>query len=108
MADGSFSANRVTPGVEGPARPVASTGRSRNTIVDEETITGTSKSWQASGLYVKSLGEHWSVGVSFDAESSLYSNIDLGLERRPGRGVQFLPLLPIAPGASSGPSTPWP
>ncbi len=86
MADGSFSANRITPGSK--VRLGLSVDRSKQKyIIEEETITGTSKSWQASGLYVKSLGEHWSVGVSFDAESSLYSNIDLGLEVAPA--VEF-------------------
>jgi hypothetical protein len=90
MAYGSFSANRITPGSK--VRLGLSVDRSKQKyIIDEETITGTSSSWQATGLYVKSLGEHWSVGVSFDAESSLFSNIDLGLEVAPAVEFNFFP-----------------
>jgi len=90
MAYGSFSANRITPGSK--VRLGLSVDRSKQKyIVDEETITGTTSSWQASGLYVKSLGEHWSVGVSFDAESSLFSNVDLGLEVAPAVEFNFFP-----------------
>jgi len=90
MAYGSFSANRITPGSK--VRLGLSVDRSKQKyIIDEETITGTTSSWQATGLYVKSLGEHWSVGVSFDAESSLFSNIDLGLEVAPAVEFNFFP-----------------
>ena len=90
MAYGSFSANRVTPGSK--VRLGLSVDRSKQKyIVDEETITGTSNSWQASGLYVKSLGEHWSAGISFDVESSLFSNIDLGMEIAPAVEYNFFP-----------------
>ncbi len=108
MVDVSFSANRVTPGSK------VRLGLSVDTLEAEirasrtTTITGTTSSRQASGLYVKSLGEHWSAGVSFEVESSLYSNIDLGLERRPGRRIQFLPLLPVDPATAPGPLHAWP
>jgi len=90
MAYGSFAANRVTPGSK--VRLGLSVDRAKQKyIIDEETITGSSSSWQASGLYVKSLGEHWSAGVSIDVESSLYSNIDLGWKVAPAVEYNFFP-----------------
>lgn len=90
MAYGSLSANRVTPGSK--VRLGLSVDQfSQEYVIDGETITGTSSSWQATGLYVKSLGEHWSVGVSFDVESSIYSNIDLGWEIAPAVEYNFFP-----------------
>ncbi len=87
---GSFSANRVTPGSK--VRLGLSVDRSKQRyVIDGETITGTSSSRQADGLFVKSLGEHWSAGVSFGVSSSLYSNIDLGLKIAPAVEYNFFP-----------------
>jgi hypothetical protein len=90
MVDTSFSANRVTPGSK--VRLDLSVDRSKQRYeIEDATITGTSSSWVASGLYVKSLGEHWSAGVFLEAESSLYSNIDLALRVAPAVEYNFFP-----------------
>lgn len=93
--NGSFSANRITLGSK--VRLGLSVNEERQTYKIEEdegglaTITGASSSWDASGLYVKSLGEHWSTGVFLEAESSFYSNIDLGLSVAPALEYDFFP-----------------
>jgi hypothetical protein len=90
MAYGSFSASRVTP--RSKLRFGLSVDRSKETYeFEDETVTGTSSSWQASGLYVKSLGEHWSAGVYLRAESSYYSNIDLSWAVAPAVEYNFFP-----------------
>ncbi len=90
MADVSFSASRVTPASK--VRLGLTADRSYQKFeVDGDTITGTSESWTASGLYVLSLGEHWSVGANAQAESSLYSNIDLALSVGPAVEYNFFP-----------------
>jgi len=90
MADVSFSANRVTPASK--VRLGLSADRSNQKFeVDGDTITGTTESWSATGLTVLSLGEHWSVGAMAQAESSLYSNIDLGLSIGPAVEYNFFP-----------------
>jgi hypothetical protein len=88
MTDASFSANRVTP--RSKLRLGLSVDRSKqNYETDDGPVTGKSKSWDASGLYVKSLGEHWSAGVFLEAESSFYSNVDLGLTVAPALEYNF-------------------
>jgi hypothetical protein len=90
MADVSFSANRIT--LRSKVRFGLSVDSSKQRFeVEDGTITGTSRSWDASGLYVKSLGEHWSAGVFLEAESSLYSNIDLGLRVAPAVEYNVFP-----------------
>jgi hypothetical protein len=90
MAGLSVSANRVTPASK--VRLGLMADRSYQKFeVDGDTITGTTESWSATGLYVLSLGEHWSVGANAQAESSLYSNIDLGLSIGPAVEYDFFP-----------------
>jgi len=90
MVDGSFSANRVTPASK--LRLGFSIDSYEQTYeIEEATITGKMSSWNANGLYVISLGEHWSAGVSVGAESSLYSNIDFGFGVAPAVEYNFFP-----------------
>ena len=90
MADASFSANRVTPASKLRFGFSVDSSKRRYEI-EEEVITGTRSSWDASGLFVKSLGEHWSAGVFLEAESSLYSNVDLGLTAAPAIEYDVFP-----------------
>jgi len=91
--NGSFSANRVTPGSK--VRLGLSVNEERQTYRIEDdaggitTITGESSRWDANGLYVKSLGEHWSAGAFLEAESSFFNNIDLGLSVAPAIEYNF-------------------
>ncbi len=54
---------------------------------DGETITSSQESYEFNGLYVASLGAHWSAGVSLDIESSSYDNTRLRIE--PAPAVEF-------------------
>ena len=90
MIDASFSANRVTPASKLKLGVSVDTQKRRFEIEDE-VITGARSSWDASGLFVKSLGPHWSAGIFFEAESSLYSNVDLGLTAAPAVEYNFFP-----------------
>jgi hypothetical protein len=95
MVDGSFSANRVTPASKLRLGLSVDEERQRYEIEDDlgavTTIKGKSSSWDANGLYVKSLGEHWSAGVFVEAESSFFSNIDLALAFAPAVEYNFFP-----------------
>jgi len=89
-ADFSFSANRVT--TESKFRLGLSLDTSNTKYdIEDEIITGTKSSWDGSGLFVKSLGEHWSAGFFLEAESSLYSNIDLGFSAAPALEYNAFP-----------------
>jgi len=90
MANASFSANRVT--TKSKVRlGVSVDTEKRKYDIEDEVITGTRSSWDASGLFVKSLGEHWSAGFYLEAESSLYSNIDLGFSAAPALEYNAFP-----------------
>jgi len=88
--DFSISANRVTPGSKVRLGVSVDTSKTKYEIEDE-IITGTKSSWAGSGLFVKSLGEHWSAGAYVEAESSLYRNIDLGMSVAPAVEYNFFP-----------------
>jgi hypothetical protein len=90
MANASFSANRVTPKSKVRLGVSVDTEK-RKYDIEDEVITGTRSSWDASGLFVKSLGEHWSAGFYLEAESSLYSNIDLGFSAAPALEYNAFP-----------------
>ncbi|MCX6571932.1 MAG: hypothetical protein NT006_11040 [Candidatus Aminicenantes bacterium] len=90
MANASFSANRVTPKSKVRLGVSVDTEKQKYDI-DGEVITGTRSSWDGSGIYVKSLGEHWSAGVFLEAKSSIYSNIDLGMSVAPAIEYNFFP-----------------
>ena len=90
MGEVSFSANRVTLGSK--LRLGLSLDRSKQEFdIEGDLVTGITSSWDASGLYVKSLGEHWSVGGTLEAGASSYSNIDLGFRAAPAVEYNFFP-----------------
>jgi len=83
---GYFSANRVTP--ESKLRMSLSANYNESNFeVDDEKIVSTSDSESFSGLYVKSLNEHWSVGAWFSLDSSTYSNVKINIS--PAPAVEF-------------------
>ncbi len=90
MVYGSFSASRVTAASKLRLGLSVDTSRQRYNT-DEGTIIGTTSSWDASGVYVKSLGEHWSAGAYLETMSSLYSNVDIALMASPAVEYNFFP-----------------
>jgi hypothetical protein len=90
MVEGSFSANRVTPGSK--LKLGLSVDSSKQRFETEAgTITGTSSTRVLSGLFVKSLSGHWSAGAYVQIESSLYSNIDLSVSLAPAIEYNVFP-----------------
>jgi hypothetical protein len=87
---GSFSANRVTPRSKLKLGLSVDTSKQRYETEDG-TVTGSTSSEDLTGLFVKSLGEHWSAGAYVEVESSLYSNIDLGISLAPAVEYNFFP-----------------
>jgi hypothetical protein len=87
---GSASANRVTP--EWKIRTSVYVSRSEDSFTyDSQTISSVSKSRSFSGLVVKSLSEHWSVGAYLSASSSTYNNIKFSLQPAPAIEYDVFP-----------------
>jgi hypothetical protein len=86
MFFGSISANRVTPALKVRISLGVSTQRDRFDYEGEE-IRSRSESRGLEGLFVKSLGEHWSAGAYVSAESSSYRNVRTSIEVSPA--VEF-------------------
>jgi hypothetical protein len=88
----SFSANRVTEQTKLQLSLYYSSQRRKYWIESEDrTVSGTSESWDGSGLFAKSLGDHWSAGAYVETSSSYYSNIRFNLSLAPAIEYNFFP-----------------
>ena len=82
MYFGSFSANRVTPGLK--VRLALSAMYNKDHFeYGDEIFDSSSDSQSFSGLVVKSLDDHWSAGAYLRASASSYSNIKFSLSPAP-------------------------
>jgi len=87
---GSLSANRITP--DSKLRMSLSANYSESNFdIDGETISSYSDRKSFSGLYVKSISEHWSIGTWITASSSTYNNIDFALSPSPAVEYNLFP-----------------
>lgn len=71
---GSASASRTTEGWKIRFSAYRSLSRSRFAVSEDETFRTKEGDWSTDALLVKSLGEHWSAGVTSDVSASTYSN----------------------------------
>ena len=88
--NGSFSANRTTEEWKINTSISASYNESKFEFEDE-TLSSSSESRRFSGLIVKSLSEHWSIGGYLSAVYSTYSNIDLRISPAPAIEYNVFP-----------------
>jgi hypothetical protein len=87
---GTVSANRITP--EWKLRMSLSGSKYKDSFTySGETISSTSSSQSFSGLLVKSLGEHWSLGAYLSMGSSTYSNIKFSITPAPAIEYDWFP-----------------
>lgn len=87
---GNFSANRVTPDLKLRFGVSARSYESHFKIGDE-TISSTSERKSFSGLFVKSINNHWSVGAWLSLSSSTYSNIKFAISPAPAIEYDLFP-----------------
>ncbi len=73
--DMNFSANHVTPNIK-IRLGVSADSDVRKYNYDDEVIESRSKERDFTGMLVKSISDHWSIGGWVEAESSTYSNLD--------------------------------
>ena len=87
---GSFTANRVTEEWKINLRARYSYGIEKF-LIDEETIRSNTNSKSISGLVVKSISDHWSLGGSGYIGSSIYNNLDRSISVMPGIEYDIFP-----------------
>lgn len=88
--DAAFSASRVTPAAKISLSLTGAEELDHFTYQDER-IESRSKSIDLEGLFVKSLGEHWSVGAFVSARSSSYENLKAVLQVSPAVEFDLFP-----------------
>ena len=87
---GNLSINRMTPASKLRLGLWAEYDESRFDYVDyQETSISESRSF--SGLYARSFGEHWSLGLFLDLGHSTYSNINVSLGAHPAIEYNIFP-----------------
>jgi len=88
--DVNFSANKVTPDLK---IRLGLSGDFEREVYDysDETIISTSEEKNFSGMIVKSLSDHWSVGGWVEAESATYSNLDAHFSVAPAVEYNYFP-----------------
>lgn len=86
----NFSANKITSEIK--LRLGLSASFQRNSYTYEgQDFTSTQENYGANGLFVKSLGEHWSAGFALDAYSSTYENTSLRVAPAPALEFNVFP-----------------
>ncbi len=87
---GTISANRITPEWKIKMSLFGSTYKDSFSY-GGETISSTSSSQGFSGLVVKSLNDHWSIGTYLSLSSSTYSNLKFSLVPAPAIEYDLFP-----------------
>ncbi len=87
---GSFSANRVTPDIK-IRLAVSAMYQKDHFEYGDEVYDSTADSRSFSGLVVKSLDDHWSVGGFIRASASTYSNVKFSLSPAPAIEYDLFP-----------------
>jgi hypothetical protein len=90
-ANGSLSVSRVTEAWKIGIRLRGSYFESQFEINDTTTIESVTEFYGAEGLLVRSVGNHWGVGLQQDTESSTFSNYDLAFRLGPAVEYNIFP-----------------
>ena len=88
---GSLSANRVTDASKLRLNLNGSYSESEFEIDSTNTVLSVRRSYGARGLFVLSMGPHWSVGVESDADISTFRNFDLAVRFAPALEYNVFP-----------------
>lgn len=85
-----LSANKITPEIKLQIGAWAQFDR-EDYEYQGKTITGRRERGGFSGLFAKSLGEHWSMGVFLNVDSSTYENLDFAVRATPALEYDLFP-----------------
>jgi hypothetical protein len=88
--DFTLAASKITPDLKIQLWARASLDR-EDYEYEGTTITGKRNSESFSGLFAKGLGEHWSVGVFLNFDSSTYGNLDVSVRATPALEYDLFP-----------------
>jgi hypothetical protein len=89
--NGSFSADRITDDFKVELSFNGSSNTTENQLSSGTWITSDRKSWGATGVAVKSLTDHWSLGSQFGANSSSLANRRAGYRIAPALEWNLFP-----------------
>jgi hypothetical protein len=84
---GGLSANRITDDLKLEFSFGTNYNRSSFDTSDSTTVVSVRSGWEAQGLNVWSLTNHWSTGVSYEVGRSTYNNYDF--EARVGPAIEY-------------------
>lgn len=87
---GSFSASRITEDFK-ISMSVSASHDKDDISYDGDTIESIRNDMNFNGLFVKSLGDHWSVGAFIRADSSTYENIEYSINPSPAIEFNLFP-----------------
>ena len=85
---GTLSANRITPDSK---TQLSSTGTYVENHYKDLDLISIARSYSFNGLWVKSLGQHWSAGPSLDITNSTFSNTNLRVDAAAGVEYDIFP-----------------
>jgi hypothetical protein len=91
--NGFVSADRVTLDWKTRLSANASYNENNFTLSDGSKVKNTRQYWEFRGLQVKSLSDHWSIGVSGRVSSSTFNNRKLSLRVVPALEYNYFPYL---------------
>jgi hypothetical protein len=89
--NGTFSANRITDEFKVELTFNGSSNKTENQLSSGTWITSDRESWGATGVAVKSLTGHWSLGGQFGAGSSSVANRRIGYRAAPALEWNYFP-----------------
>jgi len=87
---GSFSASRITEDFK-ISMSVSASHYSDDYTYGDETIESIQDDMNFNGLFVKSIGDHWSVGAFIRADSSTYENVKYSINPSPAIEFNLFP-----------------
>ena len=88
---GGFSADRVTDALKLEFSVDGSYNRRLFETSDTTSVTSIRESWEAEGLSVWSLSDHWSLGTAYELGHSSFGNEDLQLQVGPALEYNIFP-----------------
>ncbi len=89
--NGSFSADRITDNLKLELTVTGSSNETKNQLSNGDWFTSDRKSWSATGVAVKSLTDHWSLGSQFGGNSSSVANRRAGYRAAPALEWNLFP-----------------